>query len=82
MIRDITLPARPAKQCTCDRCGWTWISLAKRTPEECPSRACRTKQWNGQKVRSHVHEIKFPAPRKSGIKGGHPITVSTTDEEL
>jgi predicted Zn-ribbon and HTH transcriptional regulator len=32
----------------CDNCGFTWLPqrAGKKLPERCPSRQCRTRQWN------------------------------------
>lgn len=69
MIRDKVITV---KECVCDRCGHTWISLGDKQTDCCPNRKCRTREWDGLKLRPHVNEIKFPAPRK----GGRPKTIA------
>lgn len=66
-----------AMQCTCEVCGHEWVSTGKQLPECCANPKCRSRQWNGKKrlVKSHVNEIKFPAPRK----GGRPKTITLID---
>ena len=62
MIQDILVPA---KRCTCDACKHEWTSFTPHLPTFCPE--CHTRQWNGiRPAKSHVHEIKLPAPRKAG----------------
>jgi hypothetical protein len=62
MIRDINITA---KQCTCDVCGYKWLSFVAEVPESCRSRKCRSRQWDGKKKPSGV-KIQLPAPRKRG----------------
>ena len=52
--------------CTCDRCHHSWASITPHLPVMCPNRQCRTREWNGKKLVSHVNEIALPAPRKRG----------------
>jgi hypothetical protein len=67
--------AVPAKLCTCERCIFEWLSLTSQPPQFCRNPECRSKEWNGKKhqVRSHVHEIKLPAPRTGGRPRTRPI---------
>jgi hypothetical protein len=75
MIIDVKLPA---KECTCDICGYQWVSLATiQPPECCRSLACRSREWNGKKMPSYAKVIKLPAPRK----GGRPKTITLLDED-
>lgn len=64
-----------ATQCTCEVCGYEWVSTGKQLPECCAK--CRSRKWNGvkQAVKSHVHEIKLPSPRR----GGRPRTITLVD---
>lgn len=65
MVLTTTVPAR---LCTCDKCGYSWVLYEGNPPIRCASKTCRTREWNGKKqqVRSHVNEIKLPAPRSGG----------------
>ncbi len=56
----------PAYDCTCDVCGYRWVSTGIEEPRECQRKSCRSKGWNGYKKPSHVKEIKMPSPRKRG----------------
>jgi hypothetical protein len=64
MTTDTTIPA---KLCKCDVCGHEWTQVGK-LPIHCRNKQCQTREWNGKKPhgRSHIHEIKLPAPRTSG----------------
>jgi hypothetical protein len=61
MVTSIT-----AMRCTCDRCGNSWVSFKDTPPLRCPN--CQSREWNGVKLylRSHVNEIRLPAPRTGG----------------
>jgi hypothetical protein len=76
VIRDVTIPAR---ECRCDKCGHSWISIGESVPTHCRNRNCRSREWNGKKqeVRSHRNEIKLPAPRSSG----RPKHIAWAEEE-
>jgi ribosomal protein L37E len=66
MIRNVTIPAI---ECTCERCGYEWVSIAKELPEACPSRRCRTREWNGKKgQREPGSKIELPKPMR--VRGG------------
>jgi hypothetical protein len=43
-----TMSIVTVKALRCDNCGFTWLPLGrgKKLPERCPSRKCRTRQWN------------------------------------
>jgi hypothetical protein len=53
-------------QFTCEVCGRTWLNIqcAVANPTRCPT--CGSREWNGKKHPSRVHEIALPAPRKRG----------------
>lgn len=74
MIRDVMIPA---KQCTCDRCGYSWLSQASTLPESCRNPQCRSRQWNGAKRKSRKNEIRLPSPRKNG----RPKTITLLDPD-
>ena len=62
-VRNVVVPGR---LCNAEQCHRPWLSILKHLPERCPRRDCRSRQWNGAKQRSHVNEIKLPAPRRPG----------------
>jgi hypothetical protein len=67
MMEKVTIPAR---LCTCDVCGYgPWYSIAKKKPEACPNRKCRSREWNGAKGRPKgVQAINLPKPATRAIK--------------
>jgi hypothetical protein len=76
MITDIQIPA---KRCECDICHYSWISIATTLPECCRSLQCRSREWNGKKMVSHVNEIKLPSPRPPGRP--KTITLISLDQQ-
>lgn len=69
MIRDITIPA---KECSCSACGYTWISISTRIPESCRNRDCRSREWNGKKIKRKPErgpKVKLPKPVR--VRGGN-----------
>lgn len=75
MIEETTISANLY---TCQRCRYQWLSLCRQMPRFCANLECRSAEWNGEKQplrRCHLHEIKFPAPRK----GGRPRTGALFD---
>lgn len=44
----------PALDCTCERCGHTWVTRRNQLPANCPKQGCKTPYWN--------------KPRRSAIK--------------
>lgn len=66
MIKDVTIRA---KHCVCDLCSWDWISIAKKKPDACPNRKCRSREWNGVKARpDRPQAIVLPKPATMAIK--------------
>ena len=59
-----------AKHYKCDQCAYDWYSLAKRLPDCCPNRECRSREWNGVKIKRKPERgpaIQLPKPKR--IKG-------------
>lgn len=52
----------PALACTCEICGYPWYSISKTLPDACPNRECRSREWNGVKVRRKRDKIDLPKP--------------------
>lgn len=73
-----------AYACKCNICGYEWVSNTD--PQCCQNRKCRSKLWDGRKKRSHVKEIRLPAPRKRGrprtvaLLSGRDHGISTESE--
>lgn len=65
MIKDITIPARLL---TCEVCHYDWVSIMRdRLPASCQNRECRSREWNGVKVKKlpdKKPKIELPKPRK------------------
>lgn len=61
-----------AHRAVCQKCGNSWVTLAKRKPKRCSAHRCRSWEWDGPKRAYRVNEIKLPAvrgrgrPKKSG----------------
>jgi hypothetical protein len=66
MMEEVTIRA---KHCRCEVCGHLWYSIAKKKPEACPNRKCRSREWNGAKGRPNgVQAIVLPKPATRAIK--------------
>lgn len=62
MIQDVMIPG---KHCTCDVCGREWDSLLNQLPKWCPTRSCRSREWNGKTIqRRPQKKIALPRPKK------------------
>jgi len=60
ILRDVMVHG---KELQCEVCQFIWVSIAKELPENCPDRACRSREWNGVKKRG-ANKIKLPKPVK------------------
>jgi hypothetical protein len=40
------MTVRKENVCICDKCGHKWIAENRELPKQCPSRKCRSRQWN------------------------------------
>lgn len=72
-----------AHHCTCDKCGYSWLSFKDTPPLRCQNDQCGTREWNGKKQRSHVNEIRLPAPRTGGrpkVYAGGRICLDDLDD--
>jgi len=74
MIHDVTVPARLAH---CEVCQYEWVTLLAppRLPATCMNRECRSRQWNGKKVKRKPDpkpKIVLPKPVKlrHKVRGG------------
>jgi hypothetical protein len=65
MIKDINVPA---KACTCNVCGYFWVSVANKIPDTCRNKACRSREWNGKKKRVRTKKAKIELPKPKRIK--------------
>ena len=55
--------------CCCEKCGHKWHSLAKRPPIICANSDCRSRQWDGPKVkRKPVRGLKVELPKPTRIR--------------
>lgn len=68
MIKDVTIPAR---LCQCSICDYEWISIATLVPVNCQNRECRSREWNGKKLKL-VPEKKpvVILPKPIRVRGG------------
>ena len=69
MIEDVMLPGR---HCTCDLCGHQWDTIAKEIPKCCANMKCRSREWNGKKIKRQPQptvKIELPKPRRSRLYG-------------
>lgn len=68
MITNVTVPAR---YCVCDLCGYDWHSIAVQVPVNCQNRECRSREWNGKKLK-RVPEKKpvVILPKPIRVRGG------------
>lgn len=69
MITNVTVPAR---LCRCDICFYEWISIATFVPVNCQNRECRSREWNGKKLKKPQEKrplLVLPKPVK--IRGGN-----------
>lgn len=60
----------PGKSLQCDACGFKWVSIASRLPACCPNRDCRSREWNGKKIKRKPKRgpaIELPKPKR--VKG-------------
>jgi ribosomal protein L37E len=51
----------------CDLCVYDWYSIAKRLPDCCPNRDCRSREWNGKKQKRRPTpkpRIELPKPNR------------------
>jgi hypothetical protein len=65
----------PGKSYACDVCGYPWVSIARRKPEFCPNRDCRSREWDGRKTkRKPVRQPSIALPK--------PIKIRTANEDL
>ena len=56
-----------AKHLRCDVCLLEWYSIAKRLPDCCPNRDCRSREWNGKKKKRKPAlkpRIELPKPKR------------------
>jgi hypothetical protein len=61
----------PGKSLQCDACKYIFVSIANRLPDACPNRKCRSREWNGHKVkRKPAPKPKIELPRPNRIKQG------------
>ncbi len=61
-----------ARSCECDVCHHTWISIAKEIPKCCANMKCRSREWNGKKIKRQPQptvKIELPKPRRSRLYG-------------
>lgn len=58
ILRDVLVPG---KELQCDDCKFTWVSISRKLPTNCPNRECRTREWNGKKRKSR---IQIPKPKR------------------
>ena len=61
----------PGKSLRCDQCGHHWVSIANELPVFCPNRDCRSREWNGKKVKrqpARQPKIELPKPKKIRIE--------------
>jgi len=67
---------REQRDCwVCERCGFVWVVRGTKTPDQCPSRLCRSRKWNASgKVQEPVKELE-PIEKQVEIQ----ITVSCGD---
>lgn len=69
MITDVTIPAR---YCVCNVCGYDWHSIAVKIPESCQNRKCRSREWNGVKVkRAPEKKPVLVLPKTIKVRGGN-----------
>lgn len=64
ILPDVTMLAHHYR---CNECGWDWYSIAKRKPDACPNRDCRTRQWDGKKQKRKPKRgpgIELPKPKR------------------
>lgn len=71
MIQDVTIPARLL---TCEICTYSWVSIMRnRLPSHCQNRECRSREWNGVKIK------KLP-DRKPQVVLPKPVKIRQVDE--
>ena len=63
ILRDVMVPGKELK---CDVCGWYWITIIRTLPACCPNKTCRSREWNGKKVKRSpsLTRIQLPKPPK------------------
>ena len=62
ILRDVMVPGREFQ---CNACGYQWVSIINdRLPDCCPSKDCRSREWNGRKRRVRA-KIVLPKPKKT-----------------
>ena len=49
----------------CDVCAWEWIPESASVPERCPSRKCRSRNWNGGVVEPEKPKTKEREPERA-----------------
>jgi ribosomal protein L37E len=55
----------------CNLCDYDWYSIAKRIPDSCPNRDCRSREWNGKKkkrIPAPKPKIELPKPTRKRIE--------------
>lgn len=63
------------KAWVCDVCGYVWLKVAGRHPEQCASKACRSRKWNsGAVVQRSEHR-----PHKPTAEGSIPSGATNWD---
>ena len=65
ILRDVMVPG---KELQCEKCFWIWVSTASELPEACPSRECRSREWNGPKKRVRKPKVRIELPKPKRVK--------------
>ncbi len=69
MIEDVMLPG---KHCRCEICTYEWNTIALEPPKCCANLECRSREWNGKKIKRQPQptvKIELPKPRRSRLYG-------------
>ena len=51
----------------CLKCGFRWIVTPRVMPKQCPSKACRSRAWNGEKKAGRPRKAVLES--KNGLRG-------------